>query len=60
MKHWTTLIAAVALLLASLLAASPSFSPPESGANRYMHQTSIEQLAAHFEDPGRKKFAKTG
>ena len=58
MKQWTILIAAAALCPGNLIGASPSPTPPESAANKYMHQTSIEQLAAHFEDPGRKKWQK--
>jgi ubiquinone/menaquinone biosynthesis C-methylase UbiE len=38
--------------------AEPRATPPESAANRFMHQADFETLVAHFEDPSRAEWQK--
>jgi 2-polyprenyl-3-methyl-5-hydroxy-6-metoxy-1,4-benzoquinol methylase len=53
-------IATMALLALAPLqpAPSPSATPPESAANRFMHQADFDTLVARFEDPARAKWQK--
>jgi ubiquinone/menaquinone biosynthesis C-methylase UbiE len=40
--------------------AKPRAAPPESAANRFMHQADFETLVAHFEDASRAEWQKPG
>jgi len=58
MKRGQLLTAAAGLLAGGSIVASPNASPPESAANKYMHEMSFEHLVARFEDPTRKEWQK--
>jgi 2-polyprenyl-3-methyl-5-hydroxy-6-metoxy-1,4-benzoquinol methylase len=53
-------ITTMALLGVTSLQASPSSiaTPPESAANKFMHQSDFHELVAHFEDPARAQWQK--
>src|SRR5262250_2336948 len=58
MKRSPLLKAAAGLLAGSSIAASPTATPPESAANKHMHEMRFEDLVARFEDPARKEWQK--
>jgi ubiquinone/menaquinone biosynthesis C-methylase UbiE len=51
-------IATVPFLAFAWLRAEPSGTPPESAANKFMHQSDFHQLVTRFEDPARAKWQK--
>jgi SAM-dependent methyltransferase len=53
-------ISAVAWLASTCLCAEPAATPPESAANRFMHESDFHELVAHFEDPARAQWQKPG
>jgi SAM-dependent methyltransferase len=53
-------ICAMALLAPAYLRAEPAATPPESAANKFMHQADFHALVAHFEDPARAQWQKPG
>jgi 2-polyprenyl-3-methyl-5-hydroxy-6-metoxy-1,4-benzoquinol methylase len=51
-------IATLAFIAFASLDAEPDAAPPESAANRFMHQADFETLVARFEDPSRAQWQK--
>ena len=51
-------ITPLAFLALSSLQGEPSRTPPESGANKFMHRADFHELVARFEDPARAEWQK--
>lgn len=56
-KQLLSITAAIFVALASLRA-EPSATPPQSAANKFMHQSDFHELVARFEDPARAQWQK--
>jgi ubiquinone/menaquinone biosynthesis C-methylase UbiE len=53
-------ISAMALLASAWLCAQPAATPPQSAANKFMHDSDFHELVARFEDPARAQWQKPG
>lgn len=53
-------ISAMALLASACLCAQPAATPPQSAANKFMHDSDFHELVARFEDPSRAQWQKPG
>jgi ubiquinone/menaquinone biosynthesis C-methylase UbiE len=53
-------ISAMALLASACLCAQPAATPPQSAANKFMHDSDFHELVARFEDPARAQWQKPG
>lgn len=53
-------ISAMALLASACLCAQPAATPPQSAANKFMHDSDFHELVARFEDPTRAQWQKPG
>jgi ubiquinone/menaquinone biosynthesis C-methylase UbiE len=53
-------ISAMALLASAWLYAQTAATPPQSAANKFMHESDFHQLVARFEDPARAQWQKPG
>jgi ubiquinone/menaquinone biosynthesis C-methylase UbiE len=53
-------MSAMALLVLACLCAQPAATPPQSAANKFMHESDFQELVARFEDPARAQWQKPG
>lgn len=53
-------MSAMAFLASECLFAEPAATPPESAANKFMHESDFHDMVAHFEDPARAQWQKPG
>jgi len=51
-------ILTLAFVAFTSLHTEPTATPPESAANRFIHQADFDTLVAHFEDPSRAEWQK--